>query len=45
MWHALKPNLQQFSLTYASQPIEDYEWLDSNNVIIAAKKSVCIKNV
>ena len=45
MWHALNPNLQQFSLTYASQPIEDYEWLDSNNVIIAAKKSVCIKNV
>lgn len=45
MWHALKPNLPQFTLTYASQPIEDYEWLDSNHVLIAVKRSVCIKQI
>lgn len=45
IWHALKPNLQQYTLTFDSKPIEDYEWLDTNHVLIAKKNAICIKNI
>lgn len=45
IWHALKPNLQQYTLTFVNKPIEDYEWLDSNHVLIAVKEAICIKSV
>ena len=43
LWHAIKPFVPQYNVEYASLPIEDYEWFDTNHCIILVKKAVAIK--
>ena len=45
IWHAMKVNVPQYLLEYASQPIQDYEWLDSQHVVLTLSHAVVVKHV
>jgi WD40 repeat protein len=45
VWHGMKPNYQQFTIDFTKQQIQDFEWIDSNTVIMAVEKSVAIFNL
>lgn len=42
IWHSIKPNFQQYTIDYQKQQIADFEWIDSNTVILAVEKGVAI---
>lgn len=41
----MKSFVPQYNVEYASLPIEDYEWYDTNHCVILAKKALAIKQV
>ena len=47
IWHAMKPYVPQNIIEYGQhdEPILDYEWYDSNVVVLLSKKSIAINQV
>ena len=45
LWHAAKVNIPQYVLEYGGAPIQDFEWLDSNHVVLAMSNAIVIKHV
>lgn len=41
----MKPNFPQFTIDFQNQQIQDFEWADSNTVILAVEKCVGIFNL
>ena len=41
----MKVNVPQYLLEYANQPIHDFEWLDSNRVVLTMSHTVVIKHL